>query len=100
MSLDRYNDLVVKSYFGAIFDLQNSYFSTLDIISQINRDQNVPAGVVEDIDEEAITSRKNLAKVDLEMSLKKFERLVPQDLTAEDNVAWLLSDIRCYIYNK
>ena len=98
MTLDRYNTPVVKSYFRAIFDLQNFYFSTLDNIARIDSELNVPAGVVGDIDEKAIISRRNLAKGDLEIKLIEVERLVPQDLTAEENVACLLSDVRCYLY--
>lgn len=96
MAMDRYNSPVVRSFFDHFFMLSGSYQSTRERISELYT--NVPAGVVEEEIDPSQREQKVAGYITaLEGALFKFEKIVPQEVSTQRDIADLLSDVRCYI---
>lgn len=99
MVMDRYNTASVREYFARVFELGEIYSNTLRDVAKIREPVgNSPAGVVDDEPVLEDNTRRIADLINnLEIHLISFEKHVPQDITSQNNIADLLSDVRCYL---
>lgn len=98
MVLNRYHPPEIRNQFSQVFGLQRNYLSTKRGVEDIRGyGENPPAGVVPDTltqrDKERITGLVD----GLDGALRIFEISFPQDIASQDDIAGIISDVRCYI---